>query len=102
VCRLVVTALIVVRMRWAKVRRGMHRFRGVSGRTGDGLLNRETTMHGTRVQLRRLRQTNGEPEGEHAGETSRDPVTTHGSNIRWERAHVRANALAKGPDRARE
>jgi hypothetical protein len=93
--RLVVTALIVVRVCWAKVRRGMYRFRGLSARTGDGLLNRETTMHATCMQLRRLGQTYGEPEREHAGETSRDPVTTHGSKIRWERAHVRANPLAK-------
>ena len=44
--------------------------------------DREATVHCTRVQLHRLGQTHGEPEREHAGETARDPITTHGSNIR--------------------
>ena len=46
-----------------------------------GLLDGETTVHRARMQLHRLDHTGGEPDSEHAGETSEEPVTAHGSNI---------------------
>ena len=45
------------------------------------LLNGEPAVHRTGVKLHRLGQTNGEPQGEHAGETTRDPMSAHESNI---------------------
>ena len=85
---LAVVVLLIMGVADAGVRPGILTRRRVPVRPG-GLANGEATVHGTGMQLRRLGQTNGEPQREHAGETSRDPVTTHGSNIRWERADVR-------------
>lgn len=77
--RLVVTALIVM-VPGANVRCAvLGRRRVLDSRR---LHNREAAVHRTGVQLRRLGQTNGEPEREHAGETARDPIAVHGSNIR--------------------
>jgi len=47
--------------------------------------HRQLSVHGARVQLRRLRQTNGEPDGEQTGQSAEDPVATHASNIEVER-----------------
>jgi hypothetical protein len=38
-------------------------------------------VHRTGVQLHWLGQTNGEPQPEHTGETTGDPVSVHASNI---------------------
>jgi hypothetical protein len=46
-----------------------------------GLLDGETTVHRTRMQLHWLDHTDGEPDSEHRGETSEEPVTGHDSNI---------------------
>jgi len=43
---------------------------GVAVRGDRGHIDGEATVHGTCVQLDRLGQTNGEPEREHAGETT--------------------------------
>ena len=46
------------------------RRRGVAVRRDRAHIDGEATVHGARVQLDRLGQTNGEPEREHAGETT--------------------------------
>ena len=48
----------------------------VTGRT-DG----ETAVHGAGVQLRRLGQTDGEPEGQNPRESAEQPTVMHVSNI---------------------
>jgi hypothetical protein len=45
------------------------------------------------VQLHRLDHTGGEPDSEHAGETSEEPVTAHGSNIWWAAPQERVPGL---------
>ena len=57
---------------------GMHR--RVMRSAGVGI-DRQSAMHGARVQLGRLRQTNDEPDRERTGQNSRQHVTTHTSNI---------------------
>jgi hypothetical protein len=42
-------------------------------------------VHRARMQLHWLDHTGGEPDSEHAGETSEEPVTAHKSNI-WQGA----------------
>ena len=43
--------------------------------------DRQRAVHDTRVQLSRLRQTNGEPDREDTGQTAKESTMTHGSNI---------------------
>jgi hypothetical protein len=44
-------------------------------------IDSQSAMHGARVQLHRLRQTDGEPYGKNAGEAAKKPMMTHASNI---------------------
>jgi len=64
----------------------MLRGRVVVVRRIGGLLDCETAMHRTGVQLHRLGQTDGKPERQHAGETTGDKSSAHESNIRWVQA----------------
>jgi hypothetical protein len=41
----------------------------------------QTTVHGTRVQLHRLRQTDGKPHRQDAGEATEDRIMPHATNI---------------------
>ena len=56
------------------VRRGMVRAAAVCA-------DRQRAVHDARVQLLRLCQTNGEPDGEHSGQTAEERVASHSSNI---------------------
>jgi len=77
--RLSVGALVLVRLS-SEVRGHVVAVRRMAVRDG-GLLDREATVHRARMQLHWLDHTGGEPDSEHAGETSEEPVTAHGSNI---------------------
>jgi hypothetical protein len=77
--RLSVSALVLVRLPHA-VRGHAVAARRMAVRAGR-LLDGETTVHRARMQLHWLDHTGGEPDSEHAGETSEEPVTAHGSNI---------------------
>ena len=57
-------------MRWSGVHSGVHRD-----------IDRQATVHDARVKLRRLGQTDGEPDGDDAGETAEDSSVTHATNI---------------------
>jgi hypothetical protein len=57
-------------MRWSGVHSGVHRD-----------IDRQATVHDARVKLRRLSQTDGEPDGDDAGETAEDSSVTHATNI---------------------
>jgi hypothetical protein len=104
--RSAVVALIVVGMACPSMRCAMlgrrrgrrEAMRPVGRRLHDG----EATVHGARMQLHRLGHTYGEPGRKHTGETARDPVTAHGSNIRRGRAYERPGgaALAIAPREA--
>ena len=66
----------------ASIRRDVLRRRSVAVRRGDTyLFDGEAAVHRTGVKLHRLGQTNGEPQREHAGETTGDPMSAHESNI---------------------
>ena len=87
--RLAVVALIVVGVPCPGTccampgrRRGERPMCPAGRRLHDG----EATVHGASMQLHRLGHTYGEPGRKHTGKTARDPVTAHGSNIRWGRA----------------
>jgi hypothetical protein len=77
--RLSVGALVLVRLSRA-VHRHVMPGRRVAGSAGDRV-DDETTVHRARMQLRWLDHTDGEPDSEHAGDTSEEPVTAHSSNI---------------------
>ena len=44
-------------------------------------VDRQTAVHDARVQLCRLRQTDGKPDSDKPGQGPGKPVSTHGSNI---------------------
>lgn len=44
-------------------------------------IDRQAPVHDARVKLRRLGQTDGEPDGDDAGETAEDSSASHASNI---------------------
>jgi hypothetical protein len=77
--RLSVGALVLVRLS-SEVRGHVVAVRRMAVRDG-GLFDGEATVHRARMQLHWLDHTGGEPDSEHAGETSEEPVTAHGSNI---------------------
>jgi hypothetical protein len=68
--RLTVGILTVMEVTGASVRREVFHRRGVAVRGDRAHFDSEATVHGTGVQLDRLGQTNGEPERQHAGETT--------------------------------
>jgi hypothetical protein len=81
--RLSVGTLVLVRLSGA-VHGHVMTVRGMAVCAGR-LLDGETTVHRARMQLHWLDHTDGEPDSEHAGEISEEPVAAHDSNI-WQGA----------------
>jgi hypothetical protein len=98
--RLAVGALIVMGVTRHRVGRTGCNVRGmgrsaVHARALRRDVDRQPTVHDARVELRRLRQTDGEPNGYDAGETAEKSSATHESNIGGGRAQNRAATVIK-------
>jgi len=65
-----------------RVRRSHSAVRGYAVHTGVHRdVDRQAPVHDARVELHRLGQTNGEPDGQDAGETAEEQSATHATNI---------------------
>ena len=64
-------------------------------RSGMRDVDRQTAVHGARMQLSRLGQTNGEPHRHDTGETAKDGIPTHGSNIDYDPCYDRVVGAAR-------
>ena len=62
----------MVRMLGARGRNVMDRMRRSVVRCRCSCIDRQPTVHDAGVQLRRLRQTNDEPDGEHSGQNPKE------------------------------
>ena len=80
--RLAIRRLVMMRMTGHRMDRGGAAMLRVQSDVVHRHVDRQAAVHGARVQLRRLRQTDGKPNGKDGGEATKEPMMAHANEYR--------------------